>query len=142
MKDKGGCGTDKLQEAAVKMCLDHTISLCKILDLTVTLSNISKGDFELVCFYHLLPNVNSISTFIFTAHHPDRPPPSFYCYDCYSKMIKEGRADPEMFEDINHPISQVQFAGFKELKTLFSILTKIKDPLYSFEFGMKLFFIL
>ena len=60
-------------------------------------------------------------------------------------MIKEGRADPEMFEDINHPISQVQFAGFKELKTLFSIniiLTKIKDPLYSFEFGMKLFFIL
>ena len=22
-------------------------------------------------------------------------------------MIKEGRADPEMFEDINHPIEQV-----------------------------------
>ena len=42
-----------------------------------------------------------------TAHHPDRPPPSFYCHDCYSKLIKEGRADPEMFEDINHPIEQV-----------------------------------
>ena len=32
VKDKGGCGTDKLQEAAVKMCLDHTISLCKMFD--------------------------------------------------------------------------------------------------------------
>ena len=27
--DKGGLGNDKPQEAAVKMCLDHTISLCK-----------------------------------------------------------------------------------------------------------------
>ena len=27
--DKGGIGNDKPQEAAVKMCLDHTISLCK-----------------------------------------------------------------------------------------------------------------
>jgi hypothetical protein len=53
--------------------------------------------------------VTAISLFSFhlKAHHPDRPPPSFYCHDCYSKMIKEGRADPEMFEDINHPIEQV-----------------------------------
>ena len=29
--DRGGYGTDKLPEAAVKMCLDHTISLCKII---------------------------------------------------------------------------------------------------------------
>ena len=27
--DKSGLGNDKTQEAAVKMCLDHTISLCK-----------------------------------------------------------------------------------------------------------------
>ena len=50
---------------------------------------------------------SNCNCFILIAHHPDRPPPSFYCNDCYSKLIKEGQADPEMFEDINHPISQV-----------------------------------
>ena len=35
-------------------------------------------------------------------------------------MIKEGRADPEMFEDINHPIEQV---------IIFNITLEFENPL-------------
>ena len=54
---------------AIKVCLDHTISL---------------------------------------AHHPEVPPPSFYCNDCYTTLIRKSNSAKvhELFEDIVHPVSR------------------------------------
>ena len=51
-----------------------------------------------ICFDHAIS----------LAHHPDRPPPSFYCSECASKLIRDQGIDPKMFEDINHPIDQAK----------------------------------
>ena len=55
---------------AVKICLDHSVSL---------------------------------------AHHPDIPPPSFYCNECYIVLIRKSNnaKAPEFYEDIHHPIVEV-----------------------------------
>ena len=55
---------------AMKICLDHTVSL---------------------------------------NHHPDVPPPSFYCNDCYNGLIRKSNSAKahEMYEDIIHPIVEV-----------------------------------
>ena len=79
---------------------------------------------------------SNYNLFILIAHHPDRPPPSFYCNDCYSKLIKEGQADPEMFEDINHPISQVirHILNRKVFQTSTEILHNLKVYQYSLKY--------
>ena len=55
---------------AMKVCLDHTVSL---------------------------------------SHHPDVPPPSFYCNDCYNALIRKSNSAKahELYEDIHHPIVEV-----------------------------------
>ena len=43
------------------------------------------------------------------SHHPDVPPPSFYCNDCYNALIRKSNSAKahEMYEDIIHPIMEV-----------------------------------
>ena len=43
------------------------------------------------------------------AHHPDKPPPGFYCRDCFLTIQRliDGRDVSPMFQDINHPMQQV-----------------------------------
>ena len=53
-------------------------------------------------------------------------------------MIKEGRAEPEMFEDINHPIEQVFFNMEARFWSILNFKLHIDDSFYyqytNFEF--------
>eukprot|EP00094_Tigriopus_californicus_P000131 TCALIF_00127-PA protein Name:"Similar to UNC79 Protein unc-79 homolog (Homo sapiens)" AED:0.02 eAED:0.04 QI:0/0/0/0.66/0.5/0.33/3/0/2591 len=43
------------------------------------------------------------------SHHPDRPPPAFYCRDCFltiQRLVDRKDIAP-MFQEINHPLQQV-----------------------------------